>query len=136
MAANSRMATAIQILCVMAYRGEGMTSEIIAHSLRTNAVVVRRLLKNLEAAGLVEIRPGKDGGVELLKAPDEISLDLVYQAVEADAEIFALRQSGNGTCRINRGMKVLLPPLFEEVGTAVENVLGRTTIESLLRSIP
>ena len=34
-----------------------------------------RILKSMEQHGLVEIRPGKDGGVQLARAPDGITLD-------------------------------------------------------------
>ncbi len=136
MAANTRMATAVQILCVMAYTGRGGTnSEIIARSLRTNPVVVRRLLKCMEHAGLVEIRPGKDGGAELARAPDAITLDEVYRAIEAETEIFALRPTGNPNCPVDRGMKDLLAPIFGAANDAVERTLGRTTLGSLVRHI-
>jgi DNA-binding IscR family transcriptional regulator len=36
---------------------------------------VRRILKSMEQHGLVEIRPGKDGGVQLARARDGITLD-------------------------------------------------------------
>jgi DNA-binding IscR family transcriptional regulator len=135
MAANSRMASAVQILCVMAYIGDGANSELIARSLRTNPVVVRRFLKCLERAGLVELRPGKDGGVRFLEAPDRITLDQVYAAVEKDAGLFALRRGGNPKCPVNRSMKGLLAPIFSETNVAVERILSNTTIGSMARSI-
>jgi Rrf2 family protein len=136
MAANSRMASAVQILCVMAYTGPGSTnSEVIARSLLTNPVVVRRLLKDMEHAGLVEIRPGKDGGVQFKRQPDEITLDEIYKAVEGDTNVFALRQGGNPRCPVNARMKDLLSPIFAATDDAVETTLKRTTLGSLTRAI-
>jgi Rrf2 family protein len=136
MAANSRMASAVQILCVMAYTGPGSTnSEVIARSLLTNPVVVRRLLKDMEHAGLVEIRPGKDGGVQFKRQPDEITLDEIYRAVESDTNVFALRQGGNPRCPVNARMKDLLGPIFAATDDAVEATLKRTTLGSLTRAI-
>ena len=123
------MASAVQILCVIAYKGEGGTnSEIIAGSLRTNPVVVRRLLKCMEHEGLVEIRPGKDGGVQLLRDPDSISLDQIYRAVESDTDVFALRPRGNRHCPVDRRMKELLSPVFAATQNAVERTLRQTTL--------
>jgi Rrf2 family protein len=137
MAANSRMASAVQILCVMAYKGpDGTNAEIISRSLRTNPVVVRRLLKCLEKVGLVEIRPGKDGGAKLLRDPAEITLEEVYKAVENETDVFALRQSGNPNCPVNSRMKGLLGPIFEAASEAVNETLGRTTIRALVQEIP
>jgi Rrf2 family protein len=136
MAANSRMASAVQILCVIAYKGEGGTnSEVIAKSLRTNAVVVRRLLKSMEHAGLVEIRPGKDGGVQFRRDPDEITLDQIHRAIEGETDVFALRQGGNPNCPVNIRMKGLLAPIFTATNTAVEATLKPVTLGSLARTI-
>jgi Rrf2 family protein len=130
------MASAVQIMCVIAYKGEGGTNaEIISRSLRTNPVVIRRLLKCLEREGLVTIRPGKDGGVQLTRAPGKISLDMIYKAVEGDTEIFALRGGGNPNCPVNARMNDLLTPIFGATNSAVERVLGRTTLGSLIKAI-
>jgi len=136
MAANTRMATAIQILCVIAYKGpEGVTSEIVARSLRTNPVVVRRLLKAMEGAGLVEVRPGKDGGVQLGRAPSRITLDQIYKAVEAETTVFALRPGGNPNCPVASRMKKLLTPIFGATDSAVGKTLERITLGSLVKAI-
>jgi len=136
MAANTRMASAVQILCVIAYKGQGGTnSEIIARSLRTNPVVVRRLLKRMEREGLVEIRPGKDGGVQLGRKPSEITLDQIYQSVESDTGVFALRPRGNPNCPVDSRMKDLLAPIFGAANKAVAATLRRTTLGSLLGAI-
>jgi Rrf2 family protein len=137
MAANTRMATAVQILCVIAYKGPGGTnSEIVSKSLRTNPVVVRRLLKCMEQQGLVEMRPGKDGGVRLRREPDRITLDQIYKAVEAEPGVFALRPGGNPKCPVGSRMKNLLSPIFGAADIAVETTLTQTTLGSLVRSIP
>ena len=129
------MASAVQMLCVMAYLGEGTTSQVIARSLRTNPVVVRRLLKSLERSGLVELRPGKDGGVHFARSPDKITLEQVYAAVETGADVFALRRRGNPNCPVNRNMKRLLGPIFSSAGDAVAAILRQTTIGGLMQSI-
>jgi Rrf2 family protein len=136
MAANTRMATAIQILCVIAYKGpSGTTSEVVSRSLRTNPVVVRRLLKCMQRQGLVEIRPGKDGGVQLGRAPDRITLEQIHQAVEAEAGVFALRPRGNPGCPVDSRMKDLLTPIFQAADRAVAQTLGQTTLASLVQNI-
>jgi Rrf2 family protein len=136
MAANTRVATAVQILCVIAYRDpNGTTSELISRSLRTNPVVVRRVLKELEQHGLVELRPGKDGGVRLKRGPGEITLDEIHKAVEAEPGVFALRPQGNPKCPINVRMPDLLGPIFAATDEAVENTLKKTTLGSLVKAI-
>jgi Rrf2 family protein len=137
MAANTRMATAIQVLCVIAYKGEGGTNAtLISKSLRTNPVVVRRILKSMEQHGLVDIRPGKDGGVQLACEPDEITLDRIYRAVEPEPTVFALRPRGNPRCPVDSRMKALLGPIFGDADTAVERTLKHVTLGGLVKAIP
>jgi DNA-binding IscR family transcriptional regulator len=120
----------------MAYAGQGGTNaKIIARSLRTNPVVVRRLLKCMEREGLVKIRPGKDGGVQLEREPNEITLDQIYQAVETELEVFALRRGGNPNCPVNSRMRDLLTPIFGAANNAVERTLRQTTLGSLVGAI-
>ena len=136
MAANSRMACAVQILCVIAYKGAGGTNAtVIARSLRTNPVVVRRLLKSLQLAGLVLIKPGKDGGAQLARDPNGITLDEIYRAVEPGAGLFALRQGGNPKCPVNARMKDLLTPIFGAADGAVERTLRQMSIGGLVEGI-
>jgi DNA-binding IscR family transcriptional regulator len=121
----------------MAYRGaDGMTSEVIARSLGTNPVLVRRLLKDLERGQLVRMRPGKDGGVQLARAPEHITLDLVIRATENKGGVFALRQGGNPNCPVNQNMARLLNPILIATDQAVADTLARTTIADLTAQIP
>ncbi len=84
MTMNTKMASAIQILCFIAYvDDESKHSAAIAKSLKTNPVVVRKLLKLMEQHGLVCLRQGRNGGVELAHAVEDITLAQIYQAMES-----------------------------------------------------
>lgn len=136
MAANSLLASAVQILCVIAWRGDQRVhAEQLAKSLDTNPVVVRRVLKALEGHGLVTLRPGRHGGVELLRAPDEITLEDVYKAVEPDSALFAMRERDNPRCPVSRAMHRTLPGLFDATESAVNQTLRRTRLSSLVKEI-
>jgi DNA-binding IscR family transcriptional regulator len=136
MAANSLLASAVQILCVLAWRGDKDTnSEVIAKSLNTNPVVVRRILKTLEGQGLVEVRPGRHGGVTLLRSPADITLEDIHKAIEPGAGLFALRERGSPRCPVNLAMKGLLTPVFGAADVAVDNVLKRTKLSTLVEKI-
>lgn len=136
MAANSILAGAVQMLCVIAWRGDkGANSELLAKSLHTNPVVVRRTLKALESHGLVKVRPGRYGGVELLRSPAEITLEDIYKAVEPDGALFALRERGNTRCPVNNAMNRELPSLFSDVDAVVDGALRRTKLSTLVETI-
>lgn len=136
MAANSLLAGAVQILCVLAWRGaKDTTSEILAGSLRTNPVVVRRIVKALERQGLVEVRPGRHGGVTLARSPADITLEDIYKAVEPDGSLFVLRERGSPRCPVHLAMKDLLPPVFGAANAAVDKVLRQTKLDALVERI-
>src|SRR5690348_16174716 len=83
---NSRFSTAVHILTLLASTpGERMTSEIIAASVGTNPVVIRRQLALLREAGLVESRGARHGGWELARDPAKITLRQVRASLGSEA---------------------------------------------------
>ena len=79
---SSRFTVAIQVLlCMELLKDEQkVTSGLLASSAAVNPVVVRRLLQQLKAAGIVRVARGT-GGAELLKPAEEITLLEIYRAV-------------------------------------------------------
>jgi DNA-binding IscR family transcriptional regulator len=135
MAANSLFAGAAQILCYLAYvGGEGANAERLAGSLKTNPVVVRRILKMLADGDLVTIRQGRHGGVSLKRSPDDISLQDIYEAV-GEGGLFAFRERGNPRCPVNRAMSRLLAPVFAAADQAVAQSLAQTRLSALVEAI-
>jgi len=137
MAANSRFAVAVHSLLGLAYiGGEGSTAEVLAGSVNTNPVVLRRLFKALEHHGLVEIRPGKGGGVRLVRPPSSITLADIYQAVEGDVEMFAYHAAPpNPKCTVSCQIKTVLEPIFSAASDAVTATLAQTSLADLLESV-
>jgi len=83
MTTSSRYAVALHVLVALAdLGGEGATSELLARSVNTNPVVVRRILGMLVQAGLVAGKGGRGGGYHLAREPKRIPLDAVLRAVE------------------------------------------------------
>jgi Rrf2 family protein len=82
MAANTRFAVAIHALGMLAFGEElNVTSDDIAKSVRTNPVVVRRLLAQLTRQGLVTVKLGAGGGARLTRRAEQITLCDIYLAL-------------------------------------------------------
>ena len=73
-----------------------MTNDFMAASIGTNPVIVRKILQQLKAAGLIEVARGT-GGVTITRPLDQITFLDVYRAVECtpDEELFHFHENPN-----------------------------------------
>ena len=78
---SSRFTMAIHMFaCIDTFSNQKMTSDFMAESIGTNPVIIRKILQQLKAAGLVEVARGT-GGVKVTKPLDQITFLDVYRAV-------------------------------------------------------
>jgi Rrf2 family protein len=136
MQTSSRFAVAVHILALMAGADdEPIKSDQMAGSVNTNPVVIRRILCSLSRAELVISQTGAAGGSRLARKAGQINLLDVYRAVE-EGGVFALhRQEPSQRCLVGGAIESVLKDLLGEVNLAVEQVLAKTTIEQVFRSI-
>ena len=136
MSCNSRFAVAIHILGVLAYsQPQRLTSEVIACSVNTNPVVIRRILGELRRANLVVSQTGNGGGWQLQRAAENITLLDAYAAVREGALLQIHKQLPNPACTIGYGVRQALSGIFEEAETALEEKLAQTTLADMLRRV-
>jgi Rrf2 family protein len=133
---SSRFAVATHILTLLAQsRDEPATSDYIAGSVNTNPVVIRRVLGELRAAGLVASQGGNGGGWRLVRAPEAVTLRDVYRAVEGEA-LFALHhRPPNQNCPVGRHIQDALGRRFAAATRALEEELARTTVADVLGEV-
>lgn len=133
---SSRVAVAVHVLAYMAWRrDEAASSERIAGSVNTNPVVVRRIVGALRNAGLVTVQPGAGGGAQLARDPGAITLRDVYRALETD-ELFSLHsQPPCRECSVGANIQEVLQGVFGRAQAAMEEVLGRVTIQDVFESV-
>ena len=136
MAANSQFAMAVHVLTLLARSGEAaVKSEYIAGSVNTNAVVIRRLLSQLNQAKFVASQTGAFGGTRLAHDPAEICLVDVYKAV-CCGEVFALHgKSPNQDCPVGKNIEAVLCNLQKEIDASVTTSLARYTLADVLEKV-
>lgn len=135
MAANSRFAMATHIMTALAVKEEKTTSSYLASSINTNPVVVRRILSELQKAGLVNTESGRNGGAVLAKRPAGITLFDIYAAVD-EGELFAYNPNDpNKTCSLSCKMKSVLAPVFSAANSALAEKLKKIKLSDLVEEI-
>jgi Rrf2 family protein len=136
MRTSCRFAMAVHVLTVLAYKeGDRVTSALLATSINTNPVIVRRLLLALQRARLVETGKGAGSGSRLSRSPARINLAEVFRAVE-DAEPFATpSRKPNVACPVGYCIREALEKVFASAQTALERDLGKTTLAGLIDTV-
>ncbi|GEN69101.1 MULTISPECIES: Rrf2 family transcriptional regulator [Chryseobacterium] len=122
---NTRFATAVHIMTLLAKSPqEWLTSEWIAGSINVNPVIVRKEMSVLREAGLIASRQGKEGGSQLAKNEELITISEIYKAVKNTEVLGKKNQNPNPACSVGKEINVHLNTLFEETDQLVVNFLG------------
>ena len=134
---SSRFPVAVHILSILSIFPNPLpTSDMIAGSVNTNAVVIRRILGMLKSAGLVDMKRGT-GGSYLTKHIEEISLLEVYKAVEVveDGGLFQIHPNPNPNCPIGANIQSTIEGTLFSAQEAMETVLSKVTMLDIVGDI-
>jgi Rrf2 family protein len=127
---STRFPAAVHIMTMLAAQPEEyMSSEIIASSMDTNRVVVRRLLGRLADAGLVSSQAGVFGGAKLEQKPSQITLLDIYRAVEPDS-LFRLH-SPHPKCPVGACVTADLQKVLDDAERAMQQKLATKTLANV-----
>lgn len=145
MAANSKFSMATHIMTMLAHASQDdslkesnglVRSELIAGSVNTNPVVVRRIVAELAKAGLVISHQGKGGGLELSRPADKITLLDIQEAL-GEEEVYAYNPNmPNPRCDVSMRMPGIMKPVFDKVQESVYSSLRKIKLSDLLKDLP
>ncbi len=134
MNSNQRFAISIHALTLLAANSELLTSEMIADSVDTNPVVIRRTMAGLRAHGLVESKSGAHGGWRLLRAAEEIHLCDIFRSL-GEEHVPAIHSHPNKHCPIGRNIKGALLEVFSSAQNAMVDSLSQYSIADVLADV-
>ena len=134
---TSKFTVAVHILtCIDMFDGKmRVTSDFLSGSTGVNAVIVRNVLGQLRAAGIVETRQGS-GGAHLAKALDEITLYDIYKAVDCidDEGLFHFHENPNAECPVGRNIHKAMDGRLEAAQAALDAGVSAITIHPRTRA--
>ena len=133
---SSRFTLAIHIFaCVDTFKDDyKVTSDFIAGSTNVNPVIIRKILGQLKAAGLIEVARGT-GGTTIAKPLSEITFLDIYRAVECveENQLFHFHENPNTACPVGRNIHNVLDGKLIQIQDALENELGKITLEDVMK---
>jgi DNA-binding IscR family transcriptional regulator len=136
MSDSQRFPVAAHALAYLAHKGaydpaHAVPSAVLAASVPTNPVVIRRVTALLAKAGLIATRPGASGGSWLLLRPEEIRLDVVLKAVNGCAHLGSAPAGAKG-CPVGEHIPRQVGKVLTLADQAASEALSRITIADLL----
>jgi Rrf2 family protein len=135
MKTSCRFAMAVHVLAVLAYKeGDPVTSGLLAGSVNTNPVIIRRLLLSLKRARLIETRKGAGAGSRLSRSPQRINLAEIYRAVESHETFSSPSRKPNAGCPVGNCIRKTLEKVFASAENALLRDLEKTTLADVVQA--
>ena len=133
---SSRFTIAVHIfMCIHIFeKDHKITSDFLADSIQVNPVVIRRLLSQLKAAGLVRVQRGS-GGASMAKPLDQITFLDIYRAADCVEEgaLFHFHENPNPNCPVGRNVHRVLDGRLKQIQDAMEREMAGITLESVMK---
>jgi DNA-binding IscR family transcriptional regulator len=126
-----RLSTALHVLLRLIGQSAPVTSQALAHCVRTNPVVVRTTMAGLRKAGIVSAEKGHGGGWSLARAPTEITLGEVQIAIGKPV-IFAMgARRRDQDCLVEQVVESVLSDALREAEAVLMQRLAAVRLSQL-----
>lgn len=140
MSDSQKFPVAAHALAYLAHKGayeakDAVASAVLASSVPTNPVVIRRVTALLAKGGLIATRPGASGGSWLLRKPETIHLDEVLRAVNGCAHLGSTPLGAEG-CPVGQHIPRQVAKALTAADNAAALALSKITIADLLDEDP
>lgn len=127
---------AVHIMTALVYLREKTSSELLSESVNTNPVVVRRLLSELNRAGLIHAERGKQGGFTLARDAKDISLLDIYRAVNGDEGLVSIHDNAkNPACAVSCKVRGVLSKHLDKAQGVFEHELNKVMLADVEKAL-
>jgi Rrf2 family protein len=133
---SCRFAFAVHVMAVLALRRDQCCpSSRLADTVNTNPVVIRRLLIDLQNAGLIRTQRGPRGGAFLHEKPEKVSLFQIHAAV-GSLELFGAHPNRpSRDCPVGKRIESVMQQIQARANRSIERELQKITLADVLREL-
>jgi Rrf2 family protein len=111
---------------------EFLSSQMISEVLNIPKPTLVKILQGLTAAGLIETREGKQGGIRLMKKPSDITILNVLEAVETGKALFQTSFNIHAQGQRPDNAQKSITKLLTSAENQMKTVLAQKSIEQIL----
>jgi len=110
-------------------------SSRLAETVNTNPVVIRRILIELQQAGLISTLRGPQGGSVLNRKPERVTLREIRRAVEKGRVFGSHPNKPSRKCPVGKNINRVMMAVADRAGRALERELDKITLADVLREM-
>ncbi len=134
MSKSTVVSDAIHVLVYITSDEEhSLSSTAIADSINTNPALVRKIMKQLREAKIIETVHGKSEP-KLIEDPRRITLKDIYMAVD-NRPIIKPDYNTADFCYIGKGIAPILEKKYDQVQEAMLSEMNKITLDSIITDI-
>jgi DNA-binding IscR family transcriptional regulator len=115
----------------MAEQQGPVTSEALAKAMRTNPVVIRRIMAGLRSDGYVRSEKGHGGGWTLTRGLSQVTLRDIYTALGSPSLLAVGNRTEAPGCLLEQVVNAALGQAFHDAEAVLLSHLGNVTLEEL-----
>lgn len=125
------------LLYIWEARGKArVTSTLLAQSTGCNPVVIRNILSALKKAGLITVPRGQ-GGAELCRKPEQITLHEIYTALEPKglSSLIGIHSCDGRACPVAKNIRRVLRRPYHKIEEAIISTMDSITLASMIQDL-
>jgi DNA-binding IscR family transcriptional regulator len=128
---DSKLSGVLHLLLHMAESGAPLTSETLARAMRTNPVVVRRILAGLRKRGFVTSEKGHGGGWQLSCDLTTVTLHDIYSALGSPTMLAIGNRTESPNCLVEQAVNTVMKQAFRDAEALLLARFSEVTLAEL-----
>jgi FeS assembly SUF system regulator len=120
------------LTCFAANRKNSYTAKDVAKTVSLPLPVVCKILKLLSRAGLLVSRRGINGGYDLARPPEEITIAAIIQALEGPIAVMGCTDANRG-CDLEQRCPVRTN--WQLINNAIQSAMGKITLAEMAQPL-